>query len=73
MGPSTYVAPIVQEIMKKITNYGVDAGWGSIFYCSTYKALLPNFSIIMGGYVFELTPDDYVIVVGSDTCALCIQ
>jgi len=37
------------------------------------KSELPNFSLNFGGYWFELTPEDYIVEVGTGICAMCLQ
>ena len=75
VGPKDYVDLINNEIISKLSQVSPNDSWVNIFFCSE-KSKLPKFSLNFGGYWFEITPDDYVVVVSvnSDTiCSLCIQ
>ena len=71
IGPQSEMDDIYNSILGKVSYYVEHPSWKHLFWC-TEKANMPKFSLNLGGYWFEMTPDDYAVEVGTGACAMCL-
>ena len=72
--PTDLVDFLVNELIKNLRTVSFDDfyGWGYTFSCTEIDKL-PSLDIMLDGVWLEVFVEDYVQILGGDTCAFCIS
>lgn len=71
--PEDLVDFLISELISSIKNVSFDNyyGWGYTFSCDQI-ADLPSLDLMLDGVWLEVFVEDYVQILGQNTCAFCI-